>query len=408
MGIDPSIILQGQQRVQLQDPMETAQRALTMRGLMQQSQANDRALADQNALREAYNRNMTTAADGTLSLNNKAFLSDLARQNPVLAMDKQKEITANDAAARKQTREGYLADVQMKSQLLAGVPVGPNASDEQKQAGWSAMLQKSAQLGVPTDGLPQQFPGDTYVQLLSRHLQSADKQQDQFNKDREDQRKREETQTKRDQNSLMRSQQQSDRTDKMAQALDKHLSQGWSGRSGQAGQVQGKINAAEYAEGLVEQGKHQPGGLDSRQIEELAQSTARLLGGTAAASARVEALVPHTLWGQTQSLKEWLTNNPTGQDMQKFVDRMTETISREKAIAQTQQRTFQVEGLAAHSALRKRDPELYNSILKSKGIDPSMITKDGRYAAPAAKDPKDLHSMSDDEIDRLYKEAGGK
>lgn len=171
---------------------------------------------------------------------------------------------------------------------------------------------------------------------------------------------------------------------KDAQNLDKHLSLGWSGRSGQAGVVQGKINAAEAAEALLEQAKTQPGGLDSRQIEELSQSTARLLGGGGAqASGRVEALVPHTFWGKAQSLKEYLTNHPTGSGLQAFTERMADTIKREKELAQNQKRQFQVEGLAAFSRLKKNNPDLYNSILSSKGIDPSMINEKGQYQAPA-------------------------
>lgn len=169
---------------------------------------------------------------------------------------------------------------------------------------------------------------------------------------------------------------------KDAQNLDKHLSLGWSGRSGQAGVVQGKINAAEAAEALLEQAKSQSGGLDSRQIEELSQSTARLLGGGATASGRVEALVPHTFFGNAQSLKEYLTNHPTGAGLEKFTDRMADTIKREKELAQNQKRQFQIEGLAPYARLKKSNPELYNSILSSKGIDPSMINQKGQYQAP--------------------------
>lgn len=173
--------------------------------------------------------------------------------------------------------------------------------------------------------------------------------------------------------------------DKDAKALDKHLSQGWAGRSGQAGQIQGKINSAQAAEALLEQAKMQPGGLDSRQIEELSQSTAKLLGGGGSqASGRVEALVPHTMFGRAQSMREFLTNNPTGQGMQKFTDRLAETIRREKELAQNQQRQYQIEGLAQHARLKRNNPELFNQILESKGINPEMIDEHGRYKAKAA------------------------
>jgi hypothetical protein len=174
-----------------------------------------------------------------------------------------------------------------------------------------------------------------------------------------------------------------DQDDKDAKALQKHLGAGWMGRSGQAGVVQGNINAAERAEQLLEQAKTQPGGLDSRQIEELSQATAKLLGGGGAnASARVEALVPHTFWGSTQSLSEYLSNHPTGAGLEKFTDRMADTVKREKDLAQKQKKQFQVEGLAAHSRLKKSNPDLYNELLQNNGIDPDTV---GKKPAPETR-----------------------
>lgn len=155
---------------------------------------------------------------------------------------------------------------------------------------------------------------------------------------------------------------------KDAQALEGTLSKGWAARGGQAGSVQGKILAAERAEQLLEQGKLQPGGLDSRQLEELAQSTANLLGGGAQASARVDALLPHTFWGSVQSAKEWASNNPQGRDQTAFTDRMAETVAREKALAIKQMQQYQQQSLPAHERLKKSNPELYNSILSAHGL----------------------------------------
>lgn len=170
--------------------------------------------------------------------------------------------------------------------------------------------------------------------------------------------------------------------EKLVGKLNEHLDKGWLGRGGQASKIQEKINNAEATEGLIEQGKHQKGGLDSRQIEELAQSTARTLGGTGQASARVEALVPHTVGGKVRSFQEWITGKPTGLEMQEFTDRMAETIDREKKIANNQRRSFQVEGLTAFAQLKKRNPEAYNAALAARGISPEMIDENGRYNAP--------------------------
>lgn len=171
--------------------------------------------------------------------------------------------------------------------------------------------------------------------------------------------------------------------DKDAKALEKTLGAGWAGRSGQAGQVQAKINAAESAEALIQQAKTQDGGLDARQIEELAQSTGKLIGGGGAqASARIDALVPHTFWGKAQTMKEYLANKPQGAEMQAFTDRLADTVKREKDLAQTQMRQYQIESLGGHARLKKSNPDLYDDILQKHGIDNSMIDQKGQYKAP--------------------------
>lgn len=171
---------------------------------------------------------------------------------------------------------------------------------------------------------------------------------------------------------------------KDAEKMSEVLSKGWTARAGNAGNVQGKITAAEAAEKLIEQAKTQPNGLDSRQVEELAEATSRLLGGGGAqASARVNALVPHTFFGKAQSLGEYMTNRPWGQGMQAFTDRMADTIKREKELAQEQKKGFQVEMLPGFARLKERNPQAYNAVLSAKQIDPEMIDEKGRYKAPA-------------------------
>ncbi len=187
-----------------------------------------------------------------------------------------------------------------------------------------------------------------------------------------------------------------DNDNKDAQALENTLSKGWAARGGQAGSVQGKILAAERAEQLLEQGKLQPGGLDSRQLEELAESTSNLLGGGAQASARVSALLPHTFWGNLQSAKEWASNSPTGTDQTKFTDRMAETVAREKALAIKQMQQFQNQSLPAHERLKKSNPELYNGILTAHGLNGGG----GQFDDDVLKYAKD-HSISPQEAQNV-------
>jgi len=295
------------------------------------------------------------------------------------------------SAWQKQQRDAQIA--QQKAMIEAAEKqhgfIAQIAGSAKDQATHDKAIATLKAAGVPTNDIPAQYDpnywkneqekGTDIKTQLEQSKRLFDEQMAEKNLDL----RKKEVNATIDRNNISRQQMDTDKQNKWAQDLDKHLSQGWAGRSGQAGQVQGKINAADYAEQLIKQGETQPNGLDSRQIEELAQSTARLLGGTAAASARVEALVPHTMFGRAQSLKEWLTNNPQGQGQEEFVKRMAETVAREKEMAQDQMRQFQIEGLAAHSALKNKNPTLYNDILQSKGITPDMIDEKGRYRNPA-------------------------
>lgn len=404
MALDPNIIL-GIQPAQLANPLDMQAKALTMSNMANQNKIQTQQMADDQAVRSAFQNNMKPGADGSPQVDRAGVLSDLARTSPLKAMEQQRTFTQQDAAMQDQKMKNMSDQLQMRKQLFNQIPTDPSIAPEQKQAEWSKMKALTAQNGLSVDMIPDQYPGDNHVKMMQGQLLSAEEKIAQHNKDREFDQKKEELGYKHEQNQIMRAQLNSDKDTKAAQDLDKHLALGWTARSGQAGVVQGKIVSAEAAQQLFEQGKTQPGGLDSRQIEEAAQSVGKLLGGGATASARIDALVPKTLMGKAQSFKEWITNNPTGANAQAFVQRLEDTVTREKALAENQKTQFQIEGLPAYARLKSRNPEVYNSILRAKGIDPSMIDKNGRYKAP---DASPFHSMDDAELDKAYKAAGGK
>lgn len=397
MPIDSSIYAQ-LQAPKFDNPQDIQAKALTLQHLAYQNQINDQQLATDQAARAAFKNNLTTAPDGTTSLNKPALLSDLYKADPQKAMEVQSQLQKTDYDKQEQ---------QLKVQTQQRAAIKDLVFSATPET-WPSMYAEYQKRGLPgIENLTPQYPGDQAANALKMHMLTADEQLKQQNADRTYQAQRSDVAVKQEANSLQRERLGVDKDDKAAAALDKHLSTGWTARSGQAGTVQGKINSAEAAEALLEQAKTQQGGLDARQVEELSQSTAKLLGGGASASARVDALVPHTFMGRAQTMKEYLTNSPQGQDMQAFTDRLAETIAREKALATTQMRQYQIEGLPAHAGLKGRNPEQYNAILRAKGIDPSMIDANGRYKAPAAGGSA-FHQMSDDDLDKAYKAAGGK
>lgn len=373
MPLDASIISQGVQAPKIDNPMDVAAKAMTMQQLANQNTISNQQISDDQASRAAYKNAVTVGPDGNPTLDRQKLYASLGQINPKTMIEQQKTDLATDAA----TREAQIKKFTDQTTLMHDLAYSMN-----DQASYTLARQKGIEAGLPNAAnIPEQYDPN-YVAKMRTHTGTATEQLAQYNKDREFNQKDDELGTKHEENALKRQQLGLDRNDKLGKDLDTHLDKGWVGRSGQAGVVQGKLVSAEAAQALIDQGLSQPGGLDARQIEELAQSTGKLLGGGASASARIEALVPHTAWGNVQSFKEWLTNNPTGAGQEEFVKRMAETVSREKALAENQKRQFQIEGLAAHSNLKKSDPDKYNAILQSKGITPDMIDKNGRYVQP--------------------------
>lgn len=381
-------------QMQAPDIMGNIQQGLKMRDMLDQRNR-------ENQIRQAYQAGMTQNPDGTVTMNKTKTLSNLYPVDPKAAMD---------AEASFAERDKKKADLQKETSESMINFIGSNLPKVSNQETYTPVLQTFKKLypSADTSMLTGDYEKDkANLQAIG---QAAVKATDQMN----DQRKREENANKHEENNTKRAEMAGEKETKLAKDLQDHLDKGWSSRGGNAGKVQNKINAAEYAEGLLEQGKGQKNGLDSRQIEELAQSVSQLLGGGTQASARVEALVPHTMFGRAQTLKEWLTNNPEGQGQEEFVKRMAETVQREKAIANRQKSQFQVEGLPAFVRLKTKNPELYNSILRAKGIDDSMIDENGRFKsgaprteAPLSVDPKTVHQMNDQDLDALYKQMGG-
>lgn len=154
-------------------------------------------------------------------------------------------------------------------------------------------------------------------------------------------------------------------------------------RGGNLAKNQAQIDQADRLKGLYTESGGDLRNLDSRQMEELAIGMNKMLSGSSGGStSQVEALLPHSIRGDSQKLKEWLLNDPKGADQQKFVARMAETVEREREIAQKQVRHAQAQRLSAYSKLKQSDPERYKQVLNAYGIDDSDIDEKGQYKEP--------------------------
>ncbi len=158
-------------------------------------------------------------------------------------------------------------------------------------------------------------------------------------------------------------------------------------RGGNLAKNQSQIDQADRLKGLYTEANGDLRNLDSRQMEELAIGMNKMLSGSSAGSTtQVEALLPHTIRGDSQKLKEWLMNDPRGTNQQAFVARMAETVDREKSIAEGQVRNAQVQRLSAYSKLKDRDPQRYGQLLNAYGIDQNDIDEKGRYTRSKEKE----------------------
>lgn len=154
-------------------------------------------------------------------------------------------------------------------------------------------------------------------------------------------------------------------------------------RGGNMAKNQAQVDQADRLKGLYTEANGDIRNLDSRQMEELAIGMNKMLSGSSSGSVtQVQALLPHTVVGSATKLKEWLMNDPTGTDQVKFVQRMAETVEREREIAQGQVKAAQIQRLSAYDKLKGRDPERYQQLLNSYGIEESDMDEKGRYKPP--------------------------
>jgi hypothetical protein len=170
------------------------------------------------------------------------------------------------------------------------------------------------------------------------------------------------------------------------------------------GKNQAVVDSADKVLQLGEQAKHQEGGLDKRQIHELAMSVGNLVsGGTGTAQATVEALVPHSFGSSAAGVEEWLLSDPQGTNQQAFVDRMLETADRERHLAGEKIKQTQSKILHGPAFQHLKDDPRYD-MAQQQNFDPEndQFDKNGVYqikpyamkgAPPAAPKP-DVSGMA--------------
>jgi|GEM_PF-2509249 len=136
--LNPNIILAGR-GVEINNPMDVAVKGMQLKQLSQQSQLADRALQDDQAMRDAYSKNITKGADGKMSLNRQGMMTSLG---PKQAFDFQKLMQGQDL-------EKMAADTKISGQLAFSVQDEPT---------YFQARAKALEIGLPNaDKLPEQY-----------------------------------------------------------------------------------------------------------------------------------------------------------------------------------------------------------------------------------------------------------
>lgn len=165
MPLDPSIILQGQQQVPLQNPMDLAKSAMGFQDMMMQNQQARQQYNDNQALRQAQANNTSVDENGNVQLNRKGMLSDLARMSPSQVSAQAQNFAQMDYNMQKQKIEGALQKINTGSQLLNGV---------NDQTSYERALSQMQDAGVPTNQFPPQYDPNIVQRAQSQALSYKD------------------------------------------------------------------------------------------------------------------------------------------------------------------------------------------------------------------------------------------
>lgn len=143
------------------------------------------------------------------------------------------------------------------------------------------------------------------------------------------------------------------------------------GRTGEFGKQQARINNADAIDTMIRDANGKLTNLTQTQIQELAIGINKMLGGSEAHGA-IEALVPKNINMSAAGIKDWLTSEPNGTNQQKFVELMSHTLDRERALAQAKIKQAQIAKIKAYRDLQEVDPDKFATILAENGITPEQ------------------------------------
>lgn len=372
------------------DPIGSMNKALAARNLISESQIHNvqaqqasQQYNDSLAMRQAQDNNTKVNPDGSYSIDQNKMLSDLGQTAPHLVPQAVAGIMQQKQAMQEFQMKQIQDHATIASQTLSGI----HDQDSLDQAKVTA-----TQLGYDTSHWPQNYDtqGAAWIKDQAKNAAyAAMNPKDAMSSQQEQQKiglQGQEVENKRQELALSQGKDVNSMAQEMKNDLDANRS-----RAGNFGDISARYLSGQRMNTLI--GSFKNGNLPSQQMEELGLGMANMISGSSgAARSQVEAIVPSSIIGNSQKLKQWLKNDPQGANQQKFVDMMGHTINREMDMAQQQLNQIRTQRLPAYSRLKNVAPEVYNSIIEGYGMGGSP--QNTQSAAPASSAGQSEQSAS--------------
>lgn len=141
-----------------------------------------------------------------------------------------------------------------------------------------------------------------------------------------------------------------------------------------------RLNNIGRTEPLIAQISAQKDSGDPRQMRELATRVDSVLRGTTNGTQAIEginALVPSTMRGDYAKIAEWWAAEPKGTQQQAFVNRLADTVGREKGAIQNQIKQTAERAARTLRVMKSNHPEDYDAI-----VTPYLSGKYGELTGP--------------------------
>lgn len=155
--------------------------------------------------------------------------------------------------------------------------------------------------------------------------------------------------------------------------------------------------------------KNQPGGADKRQMAELQMEVAKVLTGQGVMSNEsLNSLATNSARSKIANWQEWLTNNPTGQAQQQFVQRFQNTLERQANFNDKELDKYKQKSMAKYTTFEKQSPDEFYASLQQAGYDPKVYKKTRKLQPLVDNNPVEFDALQEKYTPQTFDVPGAK